>query len=307
LTNKTISPAAIHALKEALTNIYWFRKDLRSFLYYCIKENQILSRINWDDYKRNIVSDLVDLLMKNQIRYQKTILLIMDEIVKMEDFHHLEKLDDGKTKAKNAREAVVSLRKLYRTHQEVSDEKKKIEIRRNEATEKRKKVQATTIKLDELKEEYFSLLSPSCNPQARGYKLEILLIELFKLYDLDPKSSFRVIGEQIDGAFSLQNNDFLLEAKWQKYVGIQDLDAFNGKINRKLDNTLGLFISINGFSEDAVTAHSSGRKNMILMDGSDMMAILEGRIDLVDLLVRKKRHASQTGNIYLKINEVLVL
>lgn len=44
---------------------------------------------------------------------------------------------------------------------------------------------------------------------------------------------------------------------------------------------------------------------MILMDGSDLMAVLDGRIDLPELLYRKKRHASLTGNIYLKINEVL--
>ena len=78
-----------------------------------------------------------------------------------------------------------------------------------------------------------------------------------------------------------------------------------GKLSRKLDNTLGLFLSINGFSEDGVRAHSSGRKMIILMDGSDLMAVLEGRIDLIQLLLRKRRHASQTGNIYLRIHEVL--
>lgn len=44
---------------------------------------------------------------------------------------------------------------------------------------------------------------------------------------------------------------------------------------------------------------------MILMDGSDLMAVLEGRIDLVELLYRKKRWASQSGNIYLRIHEVI--
>jgi len=44
---------------------------------------------------------------------------------------------------------------------------------------------------------------------------------------------------------------------------------------------------------------------MILMDGSDLMAVLEGRIDFVQLLLRKRREASQTGNIYIKINEIL--
>jgi len=46
-------------------------------------------------------------------------------------------------------------------------------------------------------------------------------------------------------------------------------------------------------------------KSLILMDGADLMAVLEGRIDLGTLLLRKRRHASQTGNIYLKIHELL--
>ena len=147
----------------------------------------------------------------------------------------------------------------------------------------------------------------SNDPQSRGYMLEKILKELFILFDLDPKASFRIKGEQIDGAFTFDNTDYLFEAKWQQeLVGIKYLDSFSGKLIRKLENTLGLFLSINGFSEDAVKAHSSGRRLMILMDGSDIMAVIEGRIDLIDLLLRKRRHASQTGNIYLKIHEILV-
>jgi restriction endonuclease Mrr len=123
---------------------------------------------------------------------------------------------------------------------------------------------------------------------------------------LDPKASFKITGEQIDGAFTFENTDYLFEAKWTKeLIAIDDLDAFAGKLSRKLENTLGLFLSINGFSEDAIKAHTTGRKLMILMDGSDLMAILEGRIDLMVLLYRKKRFAAQTGNIYLRIHEIM--
>ena len=133
-----------------------------------------------------------------------------------------------------------------------------------------------------------------------------MLKELFQLFDLDPKASFRIVGEQIDGAFSFEGTDYLLEAKWQQEpIGAAELDGMAGKLSRKLDNTLGLFLSINGYSEDAVKAHSSGRRLVLLMDGSDLMAVLEGRIDLVQLLLRKRRHASETGNIYLRIHEIL--
>jgi hypothetical protein len=151
-----------------------------------------------------------------------------------------------------------------------------------------------------------ALLSDS-DHQRRGYRLEKILRSLFELFDLDPRASFKIVGEQVDGAFSFDGTDYLFEGKWQQdLVGAADLDSLAGKLSRKLDNTLGLCLSVNGFSEDGgVKAHSSGRRMMILMDGSDLMAILEGRIDLIQLLLRKRREASQTGNIYLRIHEVL--
>lgn len=44
-----------------------------------------------------------------------------------------------------------------------------------------------------------------------------------------------------------------------------------------------------------------GRSLIILMDGLDLMAILEGRIGLLDLLRRKRRHAAQTGEIFISV------
>ena len=136
--------------------------------------------------------------------------------------------------------------------------------------------------------------------------MEKVIKGLFDLFDLDPKASFKIVGEQIDGAFSFEGTDYLLEAKWQNApVSASELDGLSGKLSRKLENTLGLFLSVNGFSKDAITTHASGRRLVILMDGSDLMAVLEGRIDLVQILLRKRRYAAETGNIYLRIHEIL--
>ena len=142
-------------------------------------------------------------------------------------------------------------------------------------------------------------LISSSDPQGRGFDLERLMYELFELFDLDPKASFKNLGEQLDGAFSLDGTEFLFEAKWHKeLVNKASLAAFSDKVRTKLENTLGVFLSINGFSPDGVTAHQAGGASILLMDGGDLMAVLEERIDFVSLLLRKKRHAAQTGNIY---------
>ncbi len=103
-------------------------------------------------------------------------------------------------------------------------------------------------------------------------------------------------------------DDYLLEAKWQKAENVNagELYKFAGKINGKRKNTLGLFISIDGFSKESTLTTSSDLRSLILMDGMDLDAVLTDRIKLDDLLYRKRRHASETGNIYLSVNKILV-
>ena len=302
---KKIAPASIQALKEALTLVYWYKSELRSFLSQCLSDPQVLSRLNWEDYKRNIVATLVDHLAMNEDVYQRDLIRLMSEVCRVTDFSHLRKLEDGDKKVAEAKAAIEALRAQLKGYQDIEKEKKEAEERRKQAHERLMKVNAVQKELDRLKTEFFALVG-SDNPQQRGFSLEKVLKGLFNVFDLDPKASFRITGEQIDGAFSFEGTDYLLEAKWQQDpVAAKDLDGMAGKLSRKLENTLGLFLSINGFSEDAVKAHSSGRRLVVLMDGSDLMAVLEGRIDLVHLLLRKRRKAAETGNIYLRIHEIL--
>ncbi len=302
---KVIAPAAIIALTDALTNIYWYKAELRSFIMNTISDPSILSKLNWEDYKRNIVSKLINFLASHQDTYQNDLLKLMNEVSKINNYSHLEKLEDGKDKADVAKKSVEALREQIKGHQDILEEQKHQEERRQKAYEKSLQIKGVQERLEEIKNEFYKLFG-STNPQTRGFQLEKIIKDLFDLFDLDPKASFRISGEQIDGAFTFENSDYLFEAKWQQeLVGIQDLDAFSGKLTRKLENTLGLFLSMSGFSEDAVKTHSTGRRLMILMDGSDIMGVLEGRIDLLQLLLRKRRHASQTGNIYLKLHEII--
>ncbi|MBA2520958.1 MAG: restriction endonuclease, partial [Chloroflexia bacterium] len=142
--------------------------------------------------------------------------------------------------------------------------------------------------------------------QERGYSLERLLNQLFQVFDITSRPSFRTVGEQIDGAFTLNQHDFLVEAKWTTdKVGLADLDAFSGKVGRKLDNTLGLLISMNGFQDTAVSSYSQKRSTIILMDGADLYAVLDGRIELQELIQRKRRHAAQTGNVLFPVSNML--
>jgi len=300
---KRLSPAAVVALKEALSAAYWFKDDLRSFLQQCLSNSAVLATLNWANYKRQIVSDLVDYLTRNQDKYLDDLERLCYETCDISSFRHLEQLDDGAKKAERARMAITQLKRLLEPHEMAEKEKEDLSKRQKNAADKLKANQAVRQKLEEIRTRYAALVT-SPDVQARGFKLEELMYDIFELFDLDPKASFRNVGEQIDGAFTLEGTDYLFEARWQQesVAGVA-LDAFASKVRRKLENTLGVFLSINGYSPDGIEAHSSGGNVIILMDGTDLMAVFEERIDLVSLLLRKKRHAAQTGKIYLPFHE----
>ena len=99
---------------------------------------------------------------------------------------------------------------------------------------------------------------------------------------------------------------FLLEAKWQKKpCDLNDLRDLDGAVGSSLDNTLGLFMSINRFSEDAITEYLRGhRPRLICMDGSHLMTVLEGRIDLSDLLIRMRDAAVHKKHILIPVKDI---
>ena len=79
---------------------------------------------------------------------------------------------------------------------------------------------------------------------------EKFLSEAFALFNLAPRGSFRLIGEQIDGRFHLDGETYLLEARWQgPKIGNRELQAFAGSVHSKSAWTRGLFVSYSGFTD----------------------------------------------------------
>ena len=110
-TTKIISPSISLPLKNALTNIYWRKSDLKSFLSISIKNNSILATLDWDLTKYKIVSELINRMFNRQDIYKDDLLYLIELICDMNDFTHLLRWDDGKAKVKKATEAVEALRK----------------------------------------------------------------------------------------------------------------------------------------------------------------------------------------------------
>jgi hypothetical protein len=139
--------------------------------------------------------------------------------------------------------------------------------------------------------------SPAEEKRRRGRQFEILLKDLLDLEKLEPRVRIRPPGEEIDGSFFHRDRFFLLEAKWTKDPEpASSLYSFKGKLDGKLQGTLGVFISIGGFAPDAPDALMKGKGlNMLLFDRSDFEACLQAKHSFCKVLDHKLRAAVEDG------------
>ncbi|HEY5123255.1 MAG TPA: hypothetical protein VIK14_05915 [Ignavibacteria bacterium] len=300
LDNKKISPQAVLALKDALPIIFWKKDELKDFVKLTLKNSAIIGTINWDVTKRESVKELIERMTNRPDIYKEDLINLIIAVTDFVDFPHLKFWDEDGSKIKRAREAVQKLRTYTKGYIQITKEQEEAIKRRTESEKKIIKNKSLNDELNVLKEK-FNQLTKQKDLQQRGYDLEKLLNELFLLYELDPRDSFKIYGEQIDGAFTFDGTDFLLEAKWKRQVDRSDLASFCYKVETKLKMAVGLLVTMEGLTKEAIAPEF---KSIIIMDGLDIISILEGRVSLPDLLYKKRRRASETGKIYVSFYDL---
>ncbi len=153
---------------------------------------------------------------------------------------------------------------------------------------------------EQIKSRFNELLTkPDLSPQKRGFEFEKLIRSKLENENLEPKAGYKPKGEQVDGSFFWNGSTYLLEAKWVKdKVPASSIYSFKGKVDGKFHTTSGVFISINGFSDDAYGALKSGKSlNVLLFDSEDVKLIFSMKASFIDVLKYKLREAGDTGNI----------
>lgn len=151
-------------------------------------------------------------------------------------------------------------------------------------------------------------LPPDASPterRARGKTFERILYGMFLEAKLEPRLSFRPTGEEIDGSLWLEGRTVLIEAKWtQDPHPASSIFQFRGKVDGKLVGSVGLFISMAGFSADAVDALVAGKElNVILADGDDIRSIANGYVSARDAIRQKLRAAGDAGTPFAPLTQ----
>lgn len=140
----------------------------------------------------------------------------------------------------------------------------------------------------------FDEMAYCTDPPRRGYLLEELLVRTFQLHKIDVVRSFRRNSgsEQIDAAFKLEGWHYLVECRWrEKLADTRQVDGLRGQVQRSGKQTMGMFLSVNGWSPHVPSnLKQNPDKSVLLMDGYDLRVVLEDRIGLRELLLAKLTH-----------------
>jgi hypothetical protein len=155
----------------------------------------------------------------------------------------------------------------------------------------------------------FDDMAVSSDPQRRGYLLQDVLAEAFSLSKIPIFRPFtRNSGaEQIDAAFKFEGWHYIVECRWrERLADIRQLDGLFGQVQRSGKQTMGLFLSINGWSQNVPSAlKMNTSKCILLMDGYDLRCVLDGQVSLSRLLSTKLAHLNIESEPFLSAAEMI--
>lgn len=282
----------IQAMIQCFGRAFHYKDNLTAFFLTCGVPRHLNDRYREQAkfvWGRSILSELGQTEKGCQIQRR-----ILTELCKLRD------LPDKEVTDRNA--GINSLRELKRLALEqklfVEEILNKEKIRSNQSEERQKIIQERSQSLERLRST-FNKAVISGNRQEAGYSLEDLIKELFALFEIEYRKSYRIDTQQIDGHFRFENFDYLVEAKWRQDMPTeQEIGGFKQKVDTKIESTRGLFISVPGFRPEVVQQFNSHGGNIILIDGSHIIQILEGRHDLRDVLRTIISKAAQEGLAY---------
>ena len=100
-----------------------------------------------------------------------------------------------------ALKALAESNRKTRAEERQDREREIANAKRTAEREREAKRAENTRQRDELRDRFMGLMGET-NAQQRGYLLEQFLNDLFEFEGLDPRGSFRIVGEQIDGSFA---------------------------------------------------------------------------------------------------------
>jgi hypothetical protein len=297
-----LTPYYIDLVYDASIKSFWRKKSLAKFLRQCAISESFLGSWAAEESKREFLDRLFEKLPRTD-QGRAGILRIAKYLMEQHSFPDLQNWEDSAHKIKEAHDAVSRLR-IYHNKQEeeltTEEEKQKA---REEFKRKQAEITKSQLSLQNLNDR-LNKLGQSLGTQKAGYDFQDWFYDLIDFSEIIKRKPYTHNGRQIDGSITLSGTTYLVELKFTTdQADATDIDSFYKKVTTgKADNTMGVMVSISGYSSVAIQEASGSKTPILLLDHGHLYMVLRGIMGMADLIDRVRRHASQTGEAYLSVN-----
>ena len=293
-----LPPHFVELVQDALLKSYWRRKVFRNALRRNGVAESFLATWAEDESKRQLLDRLIPALEAAE-KGPAVIKQVAVQLADQESFPDLTGWPDERDMLAAAKSAVAALKAYITRERSAAEVERARQAIREEATRQWAEKIASKQDLAKLQERVTGLHSKAGTPPG-GYEFEAWFFDLAQFFDIEHRRPYNTGGRQIDGSLTIDGTTYLVELKFTtSQTGAEDVDTFLAKVNSKADNTMGLFVTMSGYSAVAIAEASKPRTPLLLMDASHVFLVLQGLWELPELVSRLRQHASQTSEAYL--------
>ena len=288
----------VELVQDALLKSYWRRKAFRNALRRNGVAEEFLATWNEDESKRDLLNRLIpalELAESGPAVIKQLAVHLADQV----SFPDLTGWPDEAEKIQAARSAVAALKAYIDKERSAAEVQRARAAIREEAERQRQdkiKSQQDLAKLQARIVDVHAL----AGTQDGGYRFEEWFFDLAMYFDIDCRRPYKVNGRQIDGSLTIDGTTYLVELKFTNSpTDATDIDTFMTKVTTKADNTMGLLVTMSGYTQVAIAEASRPRTPLLLVDSTHIFSVLQGIWELPELINRLRQHASQTSEAYL--------
>jgi len=294
-----LPPHYLELVTDAALKSFWRHKALRHFLRRCGVAERFLASWAKEESKRELLDRLFPRLEASGDPGLRLINRMADALIQQTTFPDLDGWEDAEHKKELARIAVAALTE-YRAGQGRDAENERARAAsRQRADAIQEEIRRRKQGLQQLSDR-LATLAQKLGTQQAGYDFQDWFFDLAEYLEVVSRRPYISAGRQIDGSITVDGTTYLVELKFTREQSDSPaIDSLHKKVVSKADNTMGIMVSISGYSSVAVREAGGPKTPLLLLDHNHLYAILGGGVSLQELVCRVRRHSSQTGEPYL--------
>lgn len=269
-----LTPYYIDLVYDASIKSFWRKKSLAKFLRHCAISESFLSSWAAEESKREFLDRLFEKLPRTD-QGRAAILRMAKYIMEQQSFPDLQNWEDSAHKIKEAHDSVSCLRIYHNKQEEELTSEEEKQKAREEFKRRQTEIAKSQMSLKNLNDR-LNELGQRLGTQQAGYDFQNWFYDLIDFSEIINRKPYTHNGRQIDGAITLLSTTYLVELKFTTdQADATDIDSFYKKVTTgKADNTMGVMVSISGYSSIAIQEASGNKTPILLLDHNHLYMIL---------------------------------